>query len=124
VAADGKISAIGGLIREKTGERDAGVPGLMDAPLIGPFFKTHFEEQQRHELLVLIRPFVLLAPGESEPVSRDLFQRLSEHPCARDDIPAMKIGKGNFLLVNEKLYHVPYQALKAISRNAAVWSTE
>ncbi len=124
VAADGKISAIGGLIREQTGSRQTGTPGLMDMPLIGSLFKTKFASTERHELLVLIRPFILLAPGETEPVSRELMQRLSEHPSARDDIPAMRIGEGDFPVINDNLHHVPSEAIESLKNRASVWETE
>lgn len=124
VASDGKISAIGGLIRESAEQRDVGVPGLMDVPVVGMVFKTSFKERQRHELLVLIRPFVLLAPGEAEPVSQDLIHRLSEHPSASGDIPALRIGEGAFMVINETLYQVPKEAFQSIKREASVWCTE
>ena len=124
VASDGKICAIGGLIRESAEKRDVGVPGLMDAPVARAVFKTTFKNRERHELLVLIRPFVLLAPGETEPVSQDLIQRLSEHPSASGDIPALRIGESAFTVINENLYRVPKQAIKAVSYETSVWSTE
>ena len=124
LSADGKVSAIGGLIREEISQQDSGVPGLMDMPWVGGFFKTTKKARERHELLVLIRPFILLAPGDAEPVTKSLLRRLSEHPSARDDIPALRIGEGDFLLVNEHLYNVPKQAIKAISKRANVWTTE
>ncbi len=124
VASDGKISAIGGLIRESVHHRDVGVPGLMNAPVVGSAFKTTLKDRQRHELLVLIRPFVLLAPGEAEPVSKDLMQRLSEHPSAANDIPALRIGESAFMVVNENMYQAPKQAFDAVKHEAAVWPTE
>ena len=124
VASDGKISAIGGLIREKAYQRDVGVPGLMNIPVVGALFKTSFKEKERHELLVLVRPFVLLAPGEAECVTQDLMHRLSEHPSACGDIPAMRIGESAFTIVNETLYQVPKQAFDGIKREASVWTTE
>ena len=124
VASDGKISAIGGLIRENLEYRDVGIPGLMDVPMVGSVFKTTFKDRQRSELLVLIRPFVLLAPGESECVSQNMLQRLSEHPSAVGDIPAMRIGESNFTIVNETMYRAPKEAIKGVKREAKVWSTE
>jgi general secretion pathway protein D len=124
VASDGKICAIGGLVRETVGQRDVGVPGLMDIPVAGSVFKTSFKDRTRNELLVLIRPFVLLAPGETEPVSQDLTQRLSEHPSAAGDVPPLRIGEGSFMVVNETLYQVPRCAFHAIKCEASVWSTE
>jgi general secretion pathway protein D len=124
LASDGKISAIGGLIRETTGKREVSVPGLKDVPLIGPLFKTRLENRERRELLILIRPFVLLAPGESESVTDDLLQRLSKHPSARDDIPSLRIGQDDAILFHEKLYDIPSDAYKDASKRAPIWTTE
>jgi len=96
----------------------------MDLPVAGSVFKTTFKDAKRHELLVLIRPFVLLAPGETEPVSQDLMQRLSEHPSAAGDIPPLRIAEGAFMVVNENMYEVPRKAFNAIKCEARVWSTE
>jgi general secretion pathway protein D len=124
VASDGKICAIGGMIRESTEQRDVGIPGLMDLPVAGAVFRTSFKDRFRNELLVLIRPFVLLAPGEAEPVSQSLMQRLSEHPSAAGDIPPLRIGEGAFMVVNENMYQVPKQAFQAIKCETSVWATE
>lgn len=124
VASDGKICAIGGMIRESIEQRDVGIPGLMDLPVAGAVFRTSFKDRSRNELLVLIRPFVLLAPGEAEPVSQSLIQRLSEHPSAAGDIPPLRIGEGAFMVVNENMYQVPKQAFQAIKCETSVWATE
>ncbi|MDO4584936.1 MAG: hypothetical protein Q4D62_12635 [Planctomycetia bacterium] len=117
VASDGQISAIGGLIREVANDREVGVPGLMKIPYLGTLFKTSFKSRERHELLVLIRPHVLLAPGEAEPVSQDMLERLSEHPSAHGMIPSMRIGEG-VSVVNERVYDIPKQAYQAVKCQA------
>ncbi|MDR2756994.1 MAG: hypothetical protein LBC20_14955, partial [Planctomycetaceae bacterium] len=90
VAADGQVSAIGGLIREEVKHRDIGVPGLMKIPYLGMAFKTTFKNRERHELLILVRPFVLLAPGEGGQTTQCFLQRLSEHPSAHGIIPPLR----------------------------------
>lgn len=67
LAADGHTVAIGGLIRERESERRTGVPVLMHIPLVGGLFRRTIQSQSQSELLVLIRPHVLLAPGEEAP---------------------------------------------------------
>lgn len=124
LASDGKISAIGGLIREVTGKRELGVPILKDVPLVGALFKTSMENRERRELLILIRPFILLAPGESEPVTDGLLKRLSQHPSARGDIPSMRIGEGDLMLFNEKVYNNSSDAFKAAGERATIWTTD
>ncbi|MDR3198289.1 MAG: hypothetical protein LBU34_10525 [Planctomycetaceae bacterium] len=123
VAADGQVSAIGGLIREEVKHRDIGVPGLMKIPYVGMAFKTTFKNRERHELLILIRPFVLLAPGEGGKTTQCFLQRLSEHPSAHGIIPPLRIGEGSFNVVNERIYDVPKEAFRSIKHQAVPWST-
>ncbi len=93
VARDGNLLAIGGLISEETGETVKGVPVLMHVPLLGNLFKHKTATKTRNELIVLIRPTVLLAPGEEGPASRDLLRRLSRHPASADgDLSELGVG--------------------------------
>ena len=64
VAADGQISAVGGLIREDASRQDSGIPGLMRLPGVGGLFKTTRKAASRTELIVLLRPYILRAPEE------------------------------------------------------------
>ncbi|MDR1140995.1 MAG: hypothetical protein LBL62_04825 [Planctomycetaceae bacterium] len=123
IAADGQVSAIGGLIREEVKHRDVGVPGLMKIPYVGMAFKTTFKNKERHELLILVRPFVLLAPGEAGQTTQYFLKRLSEHPSAHGIIPPLRIGEGSFNIVNERVYDVPKEAFQAIKHQAVPWST-
>ncbi|MDR2440547.1 MAG: hypothetical protein LBE12_14390 [Planctomycetaceae bacterium] len=123
VAADGQVSAIGGLIREEVQHRDIGVPGLMKIPYVGTAFKTTFKNRERHELLILVRPFVLLAPGETGQTTQQFLKRLSEHPSAHGMIPPLRIGEGSFNVVNERIYDVPKEAFQSLKHQAAPWST-
>jgi general secretion pathway protein D len=67
--------AIGGLIREKEEDRRTGVPILMHVPLLGNLFKRTIRSETRSELLVLIQPHVLLAPGEGQSAARETTER-------------------------------------------------
>ena len=92
VAQDGNIIAIGGLISESSEKRVVGTPGLHRIPMVGELFKRTSKYQERHEMLILIRPYVLLAPGEGEAESLDLMERLSRHPSARPEFPSLGVG--------------------------------
>jgi len=76
LAKDNHAVAIGGLIRERDEERKTGVPLLMHIPLLGELFKRTTLSETRSELLVLIRPRVLLAPGEGETASREAMEKV------------------------------------------------
>jgi len=91
-AKDGNLVAIGGLISEEISENTIGIPWLKDIPWVGNLFKSVTKTQSRHELMVLIRPFVLLAPGENENFSMDFLERVSKHPAATKDLPELGVG--------------------------------
>jgi len=93
VAHDKHIVAIGGLIRERAGKRTRGIPGLQSLPLVGEIFRTTYKEQERHELLVLIRPHILLAPGEGEFASHAFLERASQHPAAVPGMPDLGVAR-------------------------------
>ncbi|MCK6439664.1 MAG: hypothetical protein L6Q71_05620 [Planctomycetes bacterium] len=82
VAKDGFAVAIGGLIEEEMRDQESKVPVLGDIPLLGFFFKRTSRGKERSEIVVMIRPYVLNTPSESEAVSRELLSRLSLHPNA------------------------------------------
>jgi general secretion pathway protein D len=124
VASDGQVSAIGGLIREEVKQRDIGVPGLMKIPYLGMAFKTSFKKRERHELLILVRPFVLLAPGENNNVTQCFMKQLSEHPSAHGMIPPLRIGDGSFNVINERIYEFPKEAFQAVKQQAVPLPTE
>ncbi len=77
LAKDGHVVAIGGLIRDRHEERETGLPVLMHIPLLGQLFKRTIQSETRGELLVLIRPRVLLAPGEGQAASRETIERVN-----------------------------------------------
>ncbi|MDR1485234.1 MAG: hypothetical protein LBT09_10480 [Planctomycetaceae bacterium] len=124
VASDAQVSAIGGLIRESVNQREVGLPVIMKVPYIGSIFKTSFKTRERHELLVLVRPFVLLAPGEGGVKTNRMLKRLSEHPSAHGNIPPLRIGEGSFTTINERIYDIPKDAFKSIKIRATPWSTD
>lgn len=59
---DGDTIMLGGFISSTKRESDSGVPWLKDIPLLGNLFKSQSRNEQRVELIVLIRPKVLPTP--------------------------------------------------------------
>ena len=53
---------LGGFIKSDKEHKQSGVPLLMDIPLLGNLFKSRSDVKNRNELIVLIRPTVLLTP--------------------------------------------------------------
>ncbi|MTW13724.1 pilus (MSHA type) biogenesis protein MshL [Pseudoduganella eburnea] len=56
---DGKVVAIGGLMRQATTSDRSGVPGVGGLPVIGNLFSNRQEVLQKRELVVLIKPTVI-----------------------------------------------------------------
>ncbi|QSH41216.1 hypothetical protein P0136_09195 [Lentisphaerota bacterium ZTH] len=93
VAKDSNIVVIGGLIEEGVTKQTEKIPFLCEIPVLGELLFTRLEEvRQRSEIIILIRPFVLLAPGEGNEVSKNYLKRMSQHPSARWDIPSLGVA--------------------------------
>ncbi|HZZ71262.1 MAG TPA: hypothetical protein VFE24_03360 [Pirellulales bacterium] len=86
VAKDGLAVALGGLIDESLNDNRSEIPILGKIPVIGFFFRSQMTNRSRHELVIMIRPYVFNTPAESAALSHDLVQDLSLHPNAPDAI--------------------------------------
>ncbi len=124
VAHDGEISAVGGLIREIHKTRDSGIKGLKNVPVFGNLFKAKSRIDSRTELIVLMRPYILLAPGEGEVRTQNMLRRFSEHPGVRDDFSPLGIGHGEFASESRELSTSEQKSLEELQQNAGVWETE
>jgi general secretion pathway protein D len=59
---DGDSVVLGGFIKTKKTESKSGVPILKDIPLLGALFRENTDNNERQELVVLMRPTVLETP--------------------------------------------------------------
>ena len=59
---DGDTIMLGGFIRNSDSKANSGVPLLRDIPLLGALFSTKSDTKSRSELIVLMRPTVMLTP--------------------------------------------------------------
>lgn len=91
IAKDGLALALGGLIEESISDSQAGVPLLMDLPLIGFLFRKETKSRSRTELVVFVRPFVLLTANEGIQLSEQLSNRLQIHP-EKGGVPGDNLG--------------------------------
>ena len=55
----GKTVVIGGLTQTERTEAVAGIPVLMDLPLLGGLFKTTREQQIQRDLIILVTPTIV-----------------------------------------------------------------
>jgi general secretion pathway protein D len=68
---DREVILLGGMIAAEARKSKSGVPFLKDIPGFGAFFRAASKEQQRRELVVLIRPTVLPTPQEAAIVASE-----------------------------------------------------
>ena len=81
VAKDGMAVMAGGLISEVESEQYYRTPFLGSIPLVGWLFRGTEKVKRRTELVVLIRPHVIMTPFEGGRVSDELARALSAHPA-------------------------------------------
>lgn len=74
---DGTTAVIGGLMQNNTNTGEQGVPLLKDVPVLGGLFRTNTVESRKTELLVLITPYILDNPRETEMLAGELQRRIN-----------------------------------------------
>ncbi len=74
---NGEAVILGGFISSNKRKTKTGVPFLKDIPLLGSLFSQKVDDNQRVELIVLIRPTVLKTPTVASTVAAQERQRLS-----------------------------------------------
>jgi type II secretory pathway component GspD/PulD (secretin) len=77
VVHDGETLVIGGLIGERKSKGRSGIPYLMDIPVIGRFFSTTNDSNDRTELIMLITPRVVRNRAESREVTEDFKSKVN-----------------------------------------------
>ncbi|MDD2597694.1 MAG: hypothetical protein PHO37_00510 [Kiritimatiellae bacterium] len=76
VAENDSLIILGGLITDSESETERGIPWLKDIPWLGALFRSNSVEKKREELMVVLRPYVIAAPGEAEGISRQVIEQL------------------------------------------------
>jgi type II secretory pathway component GspD/PulD (secretin) len=80
VAANGATIAIGGLIRSESADNQQKVPLLGDVPVLGSLFRRDNRTQRKTEIILLVTPYILPPGNNGTATSRELMERLSDHP--------------------------------------------
>jgi general secretion pathway protein D len=84
VAQSERAVVFGGLIEDVTNDRQSQVPILGDIPLIGLLFQRNEDQEQRREIVIVVRPWVMSTPAEAEAVSARLLDSLDVDRRALD----------------------------------------
>ena len=72
----GQMIALGGLIRDRSARSKSGIPLLSQIPVVGGLFGTQGDNGTRTELIILLTPTVIRAPGEMDAVVGALIDGL------------------------------------------------
>lgn len=75
--SDGQTLALGGLVQETDNVNRSEVPGLGKVPLVGNLFRSKDSRRGRTELLILIRPRVILSDGDANSATAYWRTKLS-----------------------------------------------
>ncbi len=76
VAENDSLIVLGGLITESEFETERGIPFLKDIPWLGALFRKNSTETRREELMIVLRPYVIAAPGDADGSSRAVLEQL------------------------------------------------
>ena len=74
VAKDGETIALGGLMQHEESDTLYKIPWLGDIPYLGALFRHKAHNESDYELVVLIKPTVVLTPGAAGKASRDFLR--------------------------------------------------
>ncbi len=73
---DGDSVVLGGFIKTKKTESKSGVPILKDIPLLGALFRENMDNNERQELVVLMRPTVLETPEAVSAGTESMYNNM------------------------------------------------
>ncbi|MEA1935338.1 MAG: type IV pilus secretin PilQ [Thermodesulfobacteriota bacterium] len=68
IVRDGETIVISGLTKQKKQNKNSGIPGLKNIPVLGWLFKGKYDSEDMEEVLIFITPYILKAgtAGEAE----------------------------------------------------------
>jgi general secretion pathway protein D len=73
---DGAIVVLGGLVQDNVSNGTEKVPLLGDLPLIGGLFRYETRRQQKTNLMVFLRPFIVRDDSDMRGVTSDRYERM------------------------------------------------
>ncbi len=73
---DGSIVVLGGLVQDSVSNTTEKVPLLGDLPLVGGLFRYETRKQQKTNLMVFLRPFIVRDDSDVRGVTVDRYERM------------------------------------------------
>ena len=77
-AMSGETIVLGGLISKTESENKSGIPLLKDIPLLGALFSSTSDNEERDELIMLIKPVVVNSRRDARKVTNEFQRKLPE----------------------------------------------
>lgn len=77
IVQDGQTIIIGGLIREKISDSNAGIPWLNKIPILGYLFGNTKDESSRSEIVILLTPHVMKSIQDANVVTEEYTYRFN-----------------------------------------------
>ncbi len=114
IVQNGVSVILGGLIRDDQGQKNQGVPYLMDIPVLGHLFKSRDESIKKTEIVIIITPHIV--NGDQDVLIEPL--PIKKNSPVTSDAREDRDGSAKALNV------VAYQAGSSINGNAAVPTVE
>ena len=90
---DGDTIMLGGYIRQRKVKTRSGVPLLKDIPLLGGLFRSKSNENERREMIILLRAKVLETPEEAALVASQERDNIDGIREMEEDFEAERLGK-------------------------------
>ncbi|SOE00030.1 pilus (MSHA type) biogenesis protein MshL [Caenispirillum bisanense] len=76
----GDVLVLGGLMQERTANRDYGTPGLKDVPLLGMPFRREQKDTQVVELVIFLRATIVNGRDSVHPADVELYNKFTPDP--------------------------------------------
>lgn len=76
---DGRIVAIGGLMKQSVNNTRNQLPGLGDAPVVGEAFGNRNNQSQKQELVILIKPTIIRGDSSWQQDLLDVQERMNDY---------------------------------------------
>ena len=94
IVQDGQTIIIGGLIREKISDSNAGIPWLNKIPILGYLFGNTKDESSRSEIVILLTPRVMKSIQDADDLTSEYKNKFNniglENPKAKTHIQKSK----------------------------------
>lgn len=93
LANDGEIIVLGGLISDSVTESEQRIPGLASIPLIGHLFKTRTSSKEKTNLMVFLRPKILVDREQMATETEAKYNYVRELEMRRNGKVQMQPGE-------------------------------